>query len=73
MTCHGKPVARRVAERAFACLRRHARVCRTDGFQQPRLHDLRHALQHIALSLGIEKGADVQAWLPKLATYLGHL
>jgi integrase/recombinase XerD len=73
VTCHGKPVARRVAERAFACLRKHARVCRTDEVQQPRLHDLRHAFATHRVIAWYREGADVQAWLPKLATYLGHL
>jgi site-specific recombinase XerD len=39
----------------------------------PRLHDLRHSMATSALQRWYEQGADVQAKLPHLATYLGHV
>jgi len=38
----------------------------------PRLHDLRHSFAVNALQRWYAQGADVQARLPHLATYLGH-
>jgi integrase len=38
----------------------------------PRLHDLRHSFAVNALQRWYAQGADVQAMLPHLATYLGH-
>ena len=38
----------------------------------PRLHDLRHSFAVNALQRWYTQGADVQAKLPHLATYLGH-
>jgi len=39
----------------------------------PRVHDLRHSYAVQALARGYRQGADVQALLPKLAMYMGHL
>ncbi len=39
----------------------------------PRLHDLRHSFAVNALQRWYAQGADVQAKLPHLATYLGHV
>jgi integrase len=41
--------------------------------RQPRLHDLRHTAAVHRLIAWYDSGADVQALLPKLATYLGHV
>ena len=38
----------------------------------PRLHDLRHSFAVNALQRWYAQGTDVQAMLPRLATYLGH-
>jgi integrase len=43
---------------------------RGDG---PRLHDLRHTFACLRLLAWYEDGADLQAKLPLLATYLGHV
>ena len=40
---------------------------------QPRLHDLRHTFAVHRLTEWYRKGADVQALLPALSTYLGHV
>jgi integrase/recombinase XerD len=41
--------------------------------QGPRLHDLRHTFAVLRLLTWYEQGADLNAKLPILATYLGHL
>jgi integrase len=39
----------------------------------PRLHDLRHSFAVAALHRWYRQGVDVQARLPQLATYMGHV
>jgi integrase len=39
----------------------------------PRVHDLRHSYALQVLARGYRQGADVQAQLPKLAMYMGHV
>jgi integrase/recombinase XerD len=39
----------------------------------PRLHDLRHTFAVLRLLIWYEQGADLNAKLPVLATYLGHV
>lgn len=46
---------------------------RTPDGRWPRIHDLRHAFAVHALLRWYHTGADVQAKLPLLATYLGHV
>ena len=46
---------------------------RTSRGQPPRVHDLRFTFAVQALSRWYRTGADVQARLPALATYLGHI
>ncbi len=61
-------------EKVFARLREHAGVQRPPGARwQPRLHDLRHAFAVHRLVAWYHEGADVQACLPLLSTYLGHV
>ena len=44
-----------------------------EGTQRPRVHDLRHSFAVQALARWYRQGADVQAQLPKLAMYMGHM
>ena len=61
-------------EKVFARLRDHAGIQRPPGARwQPRLHDLRHAFAVHRLVVWYRQGADVQAYLPLLSTYLGHV
>jgi len=46
---------------------------RTLAGKAPRVHDLRHSCAVQALLRWYHAGADVQAKLPLLATYLGHI
>lgn len=55
----------------FQTLRRKANL-RSPTNRQPRIHDLRHTFAVRRVLEWYESGADVQAKLPLLATYLGH-
>lgn len=69
----GTPLAMSTVQHAFTDLRRAVGVRRTDGTRHgPRLHDLRHTFAVHRLLAWYREGADVQARLPWLATYLGH-
>ena len=69
----GTPLVMVTVQCAFADLRRAVGVRRTDGARHgPRLHDLRHTFAVHRLLAWYREGADVQARLPWLATYLGH-
>jgi integrase len=46
---------------------------RTPDGSRPRIHDLRHTFAVHALMRWYRTGADVQAKLPRLATYMGHV
>jgi integrase len=39
----------------------------------PRVHDLRHSFATLRLATWYREGTDVEAMLPRLATYLGHV
>jgi len=70
----GASISLATLEKAFAKLRKDAGVIRPAGARwQPRLHDLRHAFAVARLITWYQEGADVQACLPFLATYLGHI
>jgi len=46
---------------------------RTPDGHRPRIHDLRHTFAVHALMRWYRTGTDVQAKLPRLATYMGHV
>lgn len=73
-TSAGLAISLAKLEKVFVRLREHAGVQRpaTDRWQ-PRLHDIRHAFAIDRLITWYREGADVQACLPLLATYLGHI
>jgi integrase len=50
-----------------------AGIRRTDGTEQPRLHDLRHTFAVHRLTSWYRQGADVQRLLQQLSVYLGHV
>ena len=61
-------------ESIFVRLREHAGIRRPSSDRwQPRLHDMRHAFAVHRVIAWYREGADVQACLPLLATYLGHI
>jgi len=70
----GHPITLQQLEKAFTRLRKHTGIERpSDARWQPRLHDLRHTFAVHRLIAWYREGADVQACLPLLATYLGHV
>lgn len=64
--------ARRVPE-TFALLRDAAGIRPAVGGRKPRTHDLRHTFCLATMLDWYRAGADVQAQLPLLSTYLGHV
>jgi site-specific recombinase XerD len=61
-------------ERVFVRLREQAGIKSPPLARwQPRLHDMRHAFALHRLIAWYREGADVQACLPLLSTYLGHV
>jgi integrase/recombinase XerD len=59
--------------RTFAELLAAAGISAPAGVRRPRLHDLRHSFTVATLLDWYRAGADVQARLPLLSTYLGHV
>ncbi len=69
-----KAVPYQVVEKSFRRLCKLAGVRREDASRyQPRVHDLRHTFAVHRLTEWYRKGANVQALLPALSTYLGHV
>lgn len=71
VTERGKPLAYARVGEAFR------KAIRTSGIgttapSPPHLHDLRHAFAVRTLIEWHRQGVDVEAWLPRLSTYLGH-
>lgn len=65
---------------SYGTIREHfEHLVRTAGLQprsarcRPRLHDFRHSFACATLEDWYRSGADVQAMLPLLSTYLGHI
>jgi integrase len=59
--------------RTFAHLVTAAGITTPAGRRRPRLHDLRHSFAVATLIDWYHDGGDVQARLPLLSTYLGHV
>lgn len=57
----------------FRILCDRAGIRRSDGTEQPRLHDLRHTFAVHRLTSWYRQGADVQRLLHHLSVYLGHV
>jgi len=58
--------------RIFRTLARRAGIRTADG-EPPRVHDVRHSFAVNALLRWYRAGVDVQAKLPLLSTYMGHV
>jgi integrase/recombinase XerD len=67
----GRPVCARLADLAFAQLTERLGL-RAEG-RQPRIHDLRHSFAVRQLLAWHRDGADVNAKMPLLSAYLGHV
>lgn len=69
----GKHIAMGRLEKVFSRLRIHSGVSGKPGDRwHPRLHDLRHTFAVDRLVAWYREGADIQACLVLLSTYLGH-
>lgn len=67
----GTPVHERLADQAFAQLTSSLELRTTE--RQPRIHDLRHTFAVRQLLAWHRDGADVNAKMPVLSAYLGHV
>jgi integrase len=56
----------------FNRLTAQAGITRRSATCRPRIHDVRHSFAVATLTDWYRTGADVQAMMPRLATYLGH-
>ncbi len=72
LNLYARRFARGTIEGSFSELTRRAALRRAQGVG-PRFHDLRHTFAVRRLVAWYEEGADVQAMLPVLATYMGHV
>ena len=59
--------------RTFSCLLGDAGITAPPGRRRPRIHDLRHSFTVASLLDLYRDGGDVQARLPLLSTWLGHV
>jgi len=73
VTRTGEAISLGRLEHAFARLLRQTRVGEGYAGHRPRLHDLRATFAVHRLIAWYREGTDVQARLPLLSTYLGHL
>ena len=69
----GSTLTYRKALWAFQYLRRKLGWVKKQGYQLPRLYDLRHSFVCRRLLAWHRDGIDVQVALPSLSTYLGHV
>jgi integrase len=73
VTLRGNRPSPRAFLAAFTRLRRETGLDRRERYRPPRPHDLRHTFVLRALLNWYRAGADVQAQLPLLSTFLGHV
>jgi integrase/recombinase XerD len=69
----GRPLDSRNTPKTFAELVTTAGIKAPPGQRAPRLHDLRHVFTVATLLDWYRDGGDVQARLPVLSTWLGHI
>lgn len=68
-----RPYSPDLACRTFLGIARRAGIRKPPGAPGPRVHDLRHSFAVSRLMAWYQDGQDVQARLPLLSTYLGHV
>lgn len=69
----GKPLDKYNIQHTFAALVTAAGIQAPPGRRAPRLHDLRHVFAVATMLDWYRDGGDVQARLPVLSTWLGHV
>ncbi|MFI5800481.1 tyrosine-type recombinase/integrase [Streptomyces sp. NPDC051677] len=70
---HGSRLDAHHVSETFAQLRDAAGIRPATGGRKPRIHDLRHTFCLATMLDWYRAGADIQAQLPLLSTYLGHV
>jgi integrase len=73
VSTRGNRMDKSAVQKAFRGLCIRADIGRPQGSSQPRVHDLRHAFAVRTLLDWHDTGIDVQARMPWLSTYLGHM
>jgi len=73
VTEHGSRLSENAVRSVFARLLTMVPYEKRTGRRRPRIHDLRHAFAVETLRQWYQGGRDVEAWLPRLAAYLGHV
>jgi integrase/recombinase XerD len=73
VSSRGGRLAKSSVQGVFAALRRRTGLDRQDSGRLPRVHDLRHSFVVGTMLAWYRQGADVQARLPVLSTYVGHV
>lgn len=69
----GKPLSRSALRTSFREMLSQAGIAQNGAAKRPRLHDLRGTFAVHRLLLWYEQDADLDAKLPLLSTYLGHV
>jgi integrase/recombinase XerD len=69
----GRPLDPHNIQRTFTALAAEAGIQAPPGRRPPRLHDLRHSFTVATMLDWYRDGGDVQARLPVLSTWLGHV
>jgi integrase/recombinase XerD len=69
----GARLARTTAQETFRHLLSDTGICQRAGGRRPRIHDARHTFAVTTLTSWYRDGGDVQARLPLLSTWLGHV
>lgn len=72
-SCHGRRINRKTIGVTFRGIARDMGLEPEPGQRGPCLHSFRHSFARHRLLRWYREGADVQAKLPLLSTYLGHL
>jgi integrase/recombinase XerD len=73
VTGHGTRLSPEYARQTFAKLIEATGIGSRPGQRRPRLHDIRHSVAVWTLMDWYRDGGDVQARLPLLSTWLGHI
>jgi integrase/recombinase XerD len=73
LSTRGGPLAQSSVQALFTTLRQMTGLDQRGHGRRPRLHDLRHTFVVRTMLAWYRDGVDVQARLPLLSTYLGHV
>lgn len=69
----GRRLSESAIRSAFHQVLKHSAIQAPQGQRRPRIHDLRHTFAVQTIRRWYRTNRDLQAWLPRLSTYLGHV